>query len=54
MTELIEFCHKHHLSTALMHLCVSAYGEVGPSVAIDQLRDFYLNVVTEETENEKH
>jgi hypothetical protein len=51
MAELIEFCHIHRLSTALMHLCVSAYGEVGAGVAIDQLRGFYLNVVSEETEN---
>lgn len=48
MGTLIDFCNKFKLSTALMYLCIQTYGELGPSVALMNLRDFYLTVVREE------
>jgi hypothetical protein len=31
-----------------MHLCISTFGEQGPSIALSQLRDFYIECRKEE------
>lgn len=39
---LIAYCKKYKMSSGLMYLCFSAYGEQGPVQALKHLKDFYV------------
>jgi len=39
---MIEFCKKYRLSTGTMHLCLNTMGVLGPTKALELLKDFYV------------
>jgi hypothetical protein len=45
---LIDFCIQYKLTSAMIYLCLSSYEEQGPLQAMTQLKDFYLDTLTNE------
>jgi len=51
--ELIEFCRKYKLATACLVMCIDTHCELGPSIALKQMRDFYVQSKEAEDSNPK-
>jgi hypothetical protein len=51
LQKLINICHNHNFSTAIIHLSLFCFGEQGPVHALSELKNFYLDVVARKSEN---
>lgn len=52
--ELIEFCRKYKLATGCLFMCIDTHCELGPSIALSQMRDFYIQSKEAEDSNPKN
>ena len=48
LLKLIDVCKQFKLTSAMMYLCLSTYGEQGALQALTQLKDFYLDTIKSE------